>query len=485
MRIPLLALSLLIGATVGAETTVSQLFGSNMVLQRDQAVNIWGWDNPGQEVSVQIGEIQTATKTSADGEWRATLPPLAMSTEPQTLTITGSSAVSLNDVLVGDVFALFGRSNVGFPLGRIPDSESVITSANHPLIRVANIFGDPTLEPQKDAITRGWSAITPKSAKQFSAVGYFFTAAYQRDTGVPVGLIKANWGGSPGYMWIERSAYEKSFPPGGEQNLEWLAEFEAESKSYHVSGDGARQYRDAKKEERIGSLYPGYVEPLFGLSVKAIVLYCSGMTAQETEVLARTWRQGWGADRLPFIYVQIPPSGGELQTEPFDKMGADPNFNASFFQLSQSGRIPDSVMVVTLGSHEKSGKKDIHPPNKKPVGEGIAVAARGLAGGEEIVYLGPRYMSHTVEGGTMTLTFDHVGGGLVAQDGPLVGFAVSENGNQWRWAKASINGDQIILETDFANPQYIRYGIGAKPLGNLYNAEGLPAAPFGTDVAYP
>ncbi|WP_309399465.1 hypothetical protein [Cerasicoccus maritimus] len=486
MRSPLIALvvALIITQILSAKTSTSTLYGSHMVFQRDMPILVWGFDDPGQEVVVNFAGTSAKTATNSDGEWRVELPAQSANAEGQKMTIEGSSSLTLDDILIGELWVLFGRSNVGFPLEKTVNGKAVAAESDLPLVRINSLYDKPSLDPAKDVQARGWKIMTPQVAGKQSAVGFYFTRALQRETGIPVGLIKSGWGGSPGYMWIERSIYEKAFPPGTkEKNLEWLADFEAESHSYHKSGEGAREYSDQRKNERIGALYHPFVEPIVGLPVSGIIFYCSGTSAEETEIVATTYRSAWGRDDMPFLYVQIPPNGGPKDAK---QPWGDPNFNGAFDALDRSGRLQNSAMIVTIDTGEKSGKKDIHPPIKEPVGERLALAARGLALHEELVFRGPRLKDAQFSGGQCIITFADVGSGLMAKDGDLEGFAVSSDGRTWEWAKsAEISDDQVIIESGISDPRYVRYGVFGHPTGNLYNKEGLPASVFSTAVSYP
>ena len=141
-------------------------------------------------------------------------------------------------------------------------------------------------------------------------------------------------------------------------------------------------------------------------------------------------------------------------------------------------KLPNVGIAVITGWHQN----DIHPVWKEPVGARLALAARALANGEKIVYSGPVYKEMKVENNRIVLTFDHVGGGLFAKDGPLVGFTVVGEDHIFHKANAEIQGDHVVVSSSqVQNPVAVRYGWAAFPVVNLFNKDGLPATPFRTD----
>src|SRR5690606_12992644 len=142
--------------------------------------------------------------------------------------------------------------------------------------------------------------------------------------------------------------------------------------------------------------------------------------------------------------------------------------------------VPGTAQAVAIDIGEAD---DIHPRNKQDVGARLALAARRIAYGHDVVHSGPVYRSHEVAGGRVVLSFDHAGGGLVARGGPLKGFAVAGADGRFVWADAAIEGDRVVVWSDSVpEPVAVRYAWGDNPVGvNLYNAEGLPASPFRTD----
>ena len=187
------------------------------------------------------------------------------------------------------------------------------------------------------------------------------------------------------------------------------------------------------------------------------------------------WRKAWGEGDFPFLFVQL-ANFMPVQTQPAEGSDWPELREAQLMALS----LPKTGMAVIIDVGEAA---DIHPKDKQTVGARLALAARGVAYGQDVVYSGPMYDGMKVAGGKAVLSFKHVGGGLVAQGGgALKGFAVAGVDKVFVWADAQISGGTVVCSSpDVAEPVAVRYDWANNPIGNLYNREGLPASPFRTD----
>ncbi len=220
-------------------------------------------------------------------------------------------------------------------------------------------------------------------------------------------------------------------------------------------------------------LHNGMIAPLQPYAIRGTIWYQGEANAPQADFyrtlfpnMVEDWRRAWGEGDFPFLYVQIapyfemPPEIREAQRISLD-------------------RIPNSAMAVTI---DVGDANDIHPADKKPVGERLALAARALAYGEQLEYSGPLYQSFEAKGDHAVLSFSHLGSGLVAKDGPLIGFTIAGADGVFHPAKATIVGDTIEVTSDEVSaPTAVRYAWANVPEGNLFNEAGLPASPFATD----
>ena len=192
--------------------------------------------------------------------------------------------------------------------------------------------------------------------------------------------------------------------------------------------------------------------------------------------LIHDWRNKWGEGELPFLYVQL-PNFMEMQYWPSESQWAELR-EAQLMALS----VPNTAMVVAIDAGEWN---DIHPLDKKDVGDRLALAAEHLAyGDKEVVYSGPIYRGATISGDSIVLSWDHIGTGLMAKGGgPLQGFAIAGADRRFVWADARIEGDHVVVSSEeVREPKFVRYAWADNPAdANLYNKEGLPASPFTTE----
>ena len=195
------------------DVKVPAIFGSHMVLQRDQKDRVWGWAEPGEEVTVKIGDQTHATKAGADGSWQVMLDPMPAG-GPHTLTVAGKNTLNLDDVLVGEVWICSGQSNMQWPVAAANDADLEIATAKYPSIRFITVPNRGTQELQKDFHGQ-WQPCRPNNVGGLTAVGYFFGRRLYQMLDVPIGLINDSWGGSACEAWIRRDilAADEKYAP--------------------------------------------------------------------------------------------------------------------------------------------------------------------------------------------------------------------------------------------------------------------------------
>jgi sialate O-acetylesterase len=455
--------------------TANAVFGSHAVLQCGMPLPVWGTAQPGTTVTVAFAGQTARAITTADGRWRATLSPLNVCATPQTMTIACADATLVyDDILVGEVWLVCGRSNIGFVLSRMLNASNEIARANQPLLRLMSVAEkDPSPTPKTEFKRRGWVAAASQGqlAGAFSAVGWIFGAELQKARTVPVGIVISTWGGSRPSLWIERAYYDAHRTGAAKQPNAAQRQFEQQSQAYHKATDGQSA---AQLGTTPGACFNSHIHPLIPMAMRGVLIFFDGGEPDDIKLLAQNWRGLWGRGDFPYIYIQVHRQGGPLEMDP--NLRADA-CRSAYVNLLKT--IPNSAMVVTLDTGV-TGAKDIHPPNKRPVGERAALAARALAYGEKIVASGPLAARVTAQGNKAIVQFDHVGGGLVAKGGPLEGFAASTDGKTWVWATARIVSNTVVVTADgLPRIAAVRYAFAPNnPKGNLYNNEGLPASPF-------
>lgn len=216
-KIKIALLSVLLANTVKAEIKLPDLVGSNMVLQRDKPIKLWGYGNPEEQVTIHFAGRRLHTVTAENGRWTIIAPALKAG-GPYTMNIQGENKISLTDILIGDVWICSGQSNMEFNLQDALHAEQEIKAADYPQIRLYTAEKKIALKPQEN--TKGsWSNCKPESARYFPAIGYFFARRINKDTGIPIGLINASWGGTVIETWISTEGLAGN-PDFGKKALE-------------------------------------------------------------------------------------------------------------------------------------------------------------------------------------------------------------------------------------------------------------------------
>ena len=482
-KTPLLFLfsCLILPVAVKAEVKPNGLISDHMVLQQGVAVPIWGAARDGEKVTVAFAG-QTVSTTAKAGRWLLRLSPLKVNATPQTMTIAGKNTVTINDVLVGEVWLCSGQSNMELFLTLTKDSARHVAGANDPLLRLvtiprggngqaalatpmtwAELLGIPwtgKAQPQQDA-DASWVACTSSSVPNFSAVAYFFGRYLRKIRGVPVGLINSSVGGTGAEVWTSREGFLSE--PTLKKRLDYV-----ENRAKAAKRAAVPQDPDASGGP--SSLYNSMIAPLQPYAIAGVIWYQGEANRDAAEgyktlfpALIKSWRDGWHAPVMPFLFVQLAP---------FRK--TPPEIREAQFLTWK--KVPRTAMVVIT---DYGSENNIHPGEKEPLGERLALAARAIAYGEKIEYSGPVIDSLKVEGNKAVLAFTHIGGGLAVKDGELKGFTVSGDGKNFVPAEAKIVGATVVVSNPaVAQPKEVRYGWTEVPDVNLFNVEGLPSTPF-------
>jgi sialate O-acetylesterase len=228
-------------------------------------------------------------------------------------------------------------------------------------------------------------------------------------------------------------------------------------------------------------LYNAMIAPLAPYGIAGAIWYQGESNAPRAfhyrkllPAMIQDWRGAFGQGDFPFLIVQIAPYDKERTKSP-DSQFAE----IRDAQLYVSQSVPKSALVVTI---DVGDEQDIHPRRKQPVGARLALAARGVAYGENVEFSGPVYDSMSVADSKIRLRFKHLGSGLSAKDGPLLGFTMAGKDQKFHAANAQIEGDTVVVDSEqVPMPVAVRYAWLPNPEGNLWNRDGLPASPFRTD----
>lgn len=508
----LLALILVYCGEIVAAPSLPGFFSDHMVLQRDEDVSIWGTASPGSEVSIAFKGESAKVKADADGKWGATIRTGAADAEGSKLTVASDGdTVTIDDVLVGEVWFASGQSNMYFTMDRVPDYADLIAESDHPQIRMFNAPLVTAVEPRDD-IAGEWTLCDPDTVSNYSAVAFFFARKLHLELGIPIGVIKSAWGGKPVETFTSREAlrtlpgtkalvdatmtHDESYDPQRAQKQyedrldQWKKSIAAwKAKPAAQRGRSPRRPAVPKRpldtEGQPGVLFNSMIHPFTGYTMRGAIWYQGEGNAkpgavpydQTLPLMIRDWRARWNDD-FSFYFVQL-ANFREPTTAPGDN---DP------WPLLQNRmrRVLDSTPKTGMAIINDTGEaNDIHPKNKHEVGERLALWALAQDYGRDLVYSGPLYRFFKVRGDAIHVKLDHVGTGLKSRDGSdLARFEIAGADHVWHWADAKIVGtDTVVVRSEkVAEPAAVRYAWAANPSGaNLVNSEGLPASVFRTD----
>jgi len=501
------AMVLVAATTASAQVTLPRVLASHMVVQRDLPVHVWGMAGAGEAVSVSFRGDTAMTTASRLGRWGVYLKPGAAG-GPFTMTVKGTptaggaeEAVALEDVLVGDVWVASGQSNMEFPLRRASTAETDLPNAANARIRLLMVGRKPADFAQDDIDTKGWTESTPETAKDFSAVAWYFAREIAEKEHVPVGVIDSTWGGTPAEAWTRISALGEDASLSSVFAL-WGKRIDTETDTELSQKDEQRQRDEAKAAGKPepqfpwhpdllsygpGLLWNGMIAPLTPMAIRGVIWYQGESNAgaeryplydRNMRTLIEDWRKQWGVGAFPFLFTQLAnyKPGGE-------------NWAGLREQQLKTLGLVNTGMAVTI---DIGNPDDIHPTNKAEVGHRLALWARALAYGEDVSYSGPLFRQATPEGGAIRVWFEHHAKGLVAKggeltgtnglvvkDGELTGWEVAGADGKFVPAIAKIDGNTVVVTSDaVTEPRFVRYGWASSPECNLFNGEGLPASPF-------
>jgi sialate O-acetylesterase len=458
-------LALLAPALSQADVRLPAILSDHMVLLRSAHVPVWGWAAPNERVRVEIAGQRREVQAGADGRWRVEVDLSATPRDPGPLAVRGeSNAVTVGDVLVGEVWLASGQSNMQKPLGEMKgqhptfDAEAEIAAADHPDIRLFKVERKKATQPGADVGGR-WVRCSPQTidAIKFSAAAYYFGRKVQDELHAPVGLIDSTVGGTRIELWT---------PPG------------ALTPDAKVVGN-----------DTPSMLYNGMVAGLAPFALRGSIWYQGESNILDTDdgpaytakmaALVQGWRQAWNAS-FPFYYVQVAPHAYSVVRAAKISHGAQSEprlWEAQADALS----IPGTGMIVTTDLVDDL--RDIHPRDKRSVGQRLAALALARTYGRTgIEPYGPVFRTMRVQGDKAILSFEHAAG-LAARDGkPLTWFEVAGSDGRFRPATATVaNGQVVVSSPEVAAPVTVRFAWNEAAQPNLVNGAGLPAMPFRSD----
>jgi len=390
---------------------------------------------------------------------------------------------------------------MGMRVNAVENAEREIAESEDPLIRFFTVKNTARSAPQ-DNLTGSWRECGPDTAGDFSAVGYFFGRELPKARQVPIGLINASLGATGIPCWMSKKSLQSS-PKFAEilAEHEWhVLQFPKKLKEYKENLSAYnKKVAAAKKEGRpepqkpkeprhpsthwqspVGR-YNGMIAPLHPFAIRGAIWYQGESNAAGWDeyrelfpVMVNDWRESWGCGDFPFLFVQLTSFAGKELRGSLDQTWP-------FFREAQTDclAVKNTGMAVAI---DVGDRMRVHAPKKQPVGRRLALAARKIAYGEDLVYSGPVFESLTIWGEKAIVKFSHTGSGLLFAGGEAKGFEICGEDRKFAPARAEISGDKVIVSSpDVPGPLAVRYGWKGFSDCNLFNKERLPACPFRTD----
>ncbi len=527
---------------IGEGLCLSNLFQTNMVLQRDKPVAIWGWAKPGENVTVTFGEKTQASTAAADRSWKVELPALPASAEPRKMVVQGKdSKIELENILIGDIWVLGGQSNMEFEICKVEGGPLEIISANFKDIRLFSVpqQNGPDIKhsfPRQyqwsswfsQHFRQGyWDVCTPETVLEMSAIGYVFARRIHMAAQIPIGVVDVSRGGTSLVTWTPMDVLKTIDTPevkgvladwdrqvsefNPQKDLEnrikgyndWVARMKADGKAIPADRTLPSDLRPgpAMDMNRPGNCYASMLAPIAGFQVKGVIWH-QGYTeaaqsnghvvyAQVFPEMINAWRTAFKDPTLPFGIITQETEGEPQTLDNFlPKMVDEGNdvrevHYQTFLNLRNAGD-----QNIGYASSFDQHRAWYHPQIKIPVGERIASWALATQYGKQIRWLPPQLKEVKTGDGKLVLKMDTWVGPF--HDGPIQGFAIAGKDGHFQPAKAEWfdkNAGKggpdwersiVVLTSPLVpEPLYFRYAWARNPLENLKSCD-LMGLPFDT-----
>lgn len=491
---------------IGEGLCLHNLFQSNMVIQRDKPIKLWGWGTPGETVTVTLDGKTQSAKAGKDRSWKVTFPKLPVSSKPRVIVVKGKSkTIKLTNILVGDIWVLGGQSNMEHPIVRVEDGDLEIASANYENIRILTVPSQngPNV---KHAFPRlfewhsffrthyrkgDWDVCTPETVRELSGIGYVFARRLHNASQVPIAVVDISRGGTCLETWLPIDIIKSTDTPEVKAKLsEWDTKIAKDN-----AQPAQKDPKTAKPSPELdmnnpGNCYASMLAPIAGLQVKGAIWHQGYNNAMNTEghvmyyqlfgKMIEAWRAAFEDPNMPFGIISLCTDGAPQTLDNYLEM------------MLNEGQYIREVQYKTFLDYVKAGDKNIgyassydmrrswyHPGLKVPVGERIARWALATQYGKNIAWQAPQIVKMETTDGKIILTFDQQ---VDAQkDSPIEGFAIAGKDRRFQPATAEHlvikmnernqpvhDFTKLVLSSPYvSDPIHYRYAWGRNPMGNL------------------
>ncbi len=475
---------------VKADIELPAIIGDHMVLKQNSTVALWGTESPGTKLAITVSwDNETyETMVGKDGKW-LTWVNTPSAGGPYTIHFKGNSQVTINDVLIGEVWLSSGQSNMQRVMSKDTQAETMLPQASNSNIRLFKV-GRQKSEVEVDYFAEGtiWEICSPESAADFSAMSYYFALDLHDQLNVPVGIINASWSGTPIESWISTmatisdsllekavkrwDAWEKNYAQDKADYTRELTKFrQKEIKERPRKPQSVLMIeRDFKK---YGVLYNGMIAPCTPYTLSGVLWYQGSANVGRAEEyehqltsLIHTWRSAFNNKDLPVIIGQLTV---------YKSYDLSKGFMLRMAQLNQN-KIPNAYVFCTM---DIGLLDDLHPPHKQPYGERFsALALNKIYGRKDIPCMCPQMKEVKIENSTLEISF-YDGEGLYIKGEKLEDIFIAGEDGKFFPADVKIRENKLIVShPDISKPKIVRYLFNNTDKANLFNAAGLPAFPF-------
>lgn len=488
-------------SSVMGELTVASPFTDNAVLQRDSQVPVWGTANPGDKVTVEFAGQKKISVVNQDGRWKAMLDSMPADAQSRELRVFDTNTeIVLYNVVIGEVWICSGQSNMQFPVGNVPEIKALVPTVKN--VRCFEVKRTVALTEQ-DRCDGTWAVQAPNSA-----VACSFAHFLERAGDVPVGIILACWGSSSIEAWMPREMIDTV--PHFKTMMDEF-EYDTKTRDRITSILGGRKPwsrpDDVFLRRQSNILYNAMIHPLVPYACRGLVWYQGERNTQSMfGMLKEPWysrnsgmlkygdtlkawieryRKKWGNDEMHFLTVMLPGYFKPLKTGP--QMGPEHPSTHSWAWMRESQlkslELPHTSVANTI---DLGDLKNIHPTDKLPVGQRLALLAARETMGQDIAAEGPQFDRVEKAGDRLVVHFNHAEGLKTVNGDAPESFWLADESGDWMKATAKLKGQTVVLRCpNLKTPVYIRYAFAGRPNVNLVNTAGLPAYPFRTDTFDP
>ncbi len=439
-----------------ATLTLSTMFSDHAVLQRDSNVPVWGKGEPGTDVSVSVAGKSADATVDEDGNWMAHLSDLPTGGPYEMTVSSGEDSIVLKDILVGEVWLCSGQSNMQWEIDKIENAAEetgrVCAMEN---LRLYNVPLEGSDEPV-ESLPVSWTLNDRRSVTAFSAVGQLFAMSLRESEklkDVPIGLIRSSYGGTTVEAWISPEVLKEKF--------------------------ANEKMRESMFGWKPGSMYNGMIAPVKPYGIRGAIWYQGESNSGFPDEYTRTfpgmiadWRDKWNMPEMPFFFVQLPNFTDQIDGYYFTWVREA--------QAMTDASVPNTGMAVSI---DTSDGHDLHPREKRKIGERLALLARHDVYKDNVAARSPRMESWSVDGDKIVVNFDHSTGGLhFGEPHAETSFVICGEDGEFSPADVTLEGSKAIVSSpSVPEPRHVRYNWEGNPKAFVYNAAELPMAPFRTD----